>query len=294
MRIPESELILNKDGSVYHLNLLPEDLADTIILVGDPDRVPSVSCYFDRIDVRKQKRELVTHTGYIGKKRISVISSGMGIGGIDIVMNEMDALANVDFKTRTVKSTHKSLNIIRLGTCGSLQEDVPVDSFVVSRRAVGFDGLANFYEVNFNAEETRLRQEIIDKFNNHPAIQPCYVIESDPTLVNLLGSQNAIIGTTVTTSGFYAPQGRLIRGPLKINHFIETLQKLNMTNFEMETSAIFALARILNHRAASVCAVIANRAVQKYSTQATETVDATIRFVLEKITSLQEEAIPVN
>lgn len=147
MRIPESELILNKDGSIYHLNLLPEDIADSIIVVGDPDRVPQVSCYFDRIEVRKQKRELVTHTGYVGNKRISVISTGMGIGGIDIALNELDALANIDFKTRTINPQLKSLDIIRLGTAGGLQKDVPVDSMVVSQRAVGLDGLAGFYDV---------------------------------------------------------------------------------------------------------------------------------------------------
>ncbi len=291
MRIPESELILNKDGSIYHLNLLPEDLGDTIILVGDPDRVPQVSCYFDHIEIRKQKRELVTHTGMLGKKRISVISSGMGIGGVDIAINELDALVNVDFKTRLVKSTHKTLQIIRLGTCGSLQKEVPVDSMVVSRRAVGLDGLANFYDMEFNAEEENLRQQVLEKFNHHPAIQSCYAVEADPQLVNLLGSQEAIVGTTVTTGGFYAAQGRIIRAPIKINNFIETLQQLNMTNFEMETSAIFALAKILGHRAASVCAVVANRAAKEYSVQATETIDATIRFVLEKLTSLQEEVV---
>ena len=143
MRISESELILNKDGSIYHLNLLPEDLADCIILVGDPDRVPLVSRYFDRIELRKQKRELVTHTGYIGNKRISVLSSGMGVGGVDIAMNELDALANIDFKTRTVKPVTKSLQIVRLGTCGSIQKHTPVDSIIISERALGLDGLAN-------------------------------------------------------------------------------------------------------------------------------------------------------
>ncbi|MDX2164551.1 MAG: nucleoside phosphorylase [Gammaproteobacteria bacterium] len=294
MRIPESELILNKDGSIYHLNLLPEDLADFVILVGDPDRVPQVSCYFDSIEVRKQKRELVTHTGYLGKKRISVISSGMGIGGVDIAMNELDALVNVDFKTRTVNPTHKSLQIVRLGTCGSLQKDVPVDSMVVSRRAVGLDGLANFYEISFNPEEEALRQEVIEKFNHHPAIEACYTAEGDQRLVNLFGSEQAIVGTTVTSGGFYAGQGRVIRAPLKINNFFETLQALNMTNFEMETSAIFALAKVLGHRAASVCAVVANRAAQEYSLQPSETIDSTIRFVLEKITSDQEEVALVK
>lgn len=283
MRISESELILNKDGSIYHLNLLPEDLADCVILVGDPDRVPLVSRYFDRIEIRKQKRELVTHTGYVGNKRISVISSGMGVGGVDIAMNELDALANIDFKTRTVKSDIRSLQIIRLGTCGSLQKNTPIDSIVVSERALGLDGLANFYDINYNNDETRFRQAIIDKFEGHPAIQQCYVVEGDAALTNLFRGSEAIIGTTVTTGGFYAAQGRVIRAQLKIKDFIEKLQQLNMTNFEMETAAIFALAKVLGHRASSACVVVANRAAQEYSKTPEESVDKTIRFLIEKL-----------
>lgn len=283
MRISESELILNKDGSIYHLNLLPEDLADCVILVGDPDRVPLVSRYFDRIEIRKQKRELVTHTGYVGNKRISVISSGMGVGGVDIAMNELDALANIDFKTRTVKSDIRSLQIIRLGTCGSLQKHTPIDSIVVSERALGLDGLANFYDINYSNDETRFRQVIIDKFDGHPAIQQCYVVEGDAALTNLFRGSEAVIGTTVTTGGFYAAQGRVIRAQLKIKDFIEKLQQLNMTNFEMETAAIFALAKVLGHRASSACVVVANRAAQEYSKTPEESVDKTIRFLLEKL-----------
>lgn len=289
MRISESELILNKDGSIYHLNLLPEDLADCVVLVGDPDRVPLVSRYFDRIEIRKQKRELVTHTGYVGNKRISVISSGMGVGGVDIAMNELDALANIDFKTRTVKSDIRSLQIIRLGTCGSLQKHTPIDSIVVSERALGLDGLANFYDINYNNDETGFRQAIIDKFEGHPAIQQCYVVEGDAALTNLFRGSEAIIGTTVTTGGFYAAQGRVIRAQLKIKDFIEKLQQLNMTNFEMETAAIFALAKVLGHRASSACVVVANRAAQEYSKAPEESVDKTIRFLIEKL-SVKTEA----
>lgn len=285
MRISESELILNKDGSIYHLNLLPEDLADCIILVGDPDRVPLVSKYFDRIEVRKQKRELVTHTGYVGSKRISVLSSGMGVGGVDIAVNELDALANIDFKTRTVKPDIKSLQIVRLGTCGSLQKHTPIDSIVVSERALGLDGLANFYDINYNNDETNLRQTIIDKFEGHPAIQQCYVVDGDIGLTNLFKATEAVIGTTVTTGGFYGAQGRILRGQLKIKDFVEKLQQLNMTNFEMETSAIFALAKILGHQASSACVVVANRAAQEYSKNPEASVDKTIRFLLEKLSN---------
>jgi len=291
MRIHESELILNKDGSIYHLNLLPEDIADTILVVGDPDRVPQVSCYFDRIEIRKQKRELVTHTGYIGKKRISVISTGMGVGGIDIAINELDALANIDFKTRMINPTLKKLDIIRIGTSGALQKEVPVDSMVVSHRGLGFDGLAGFYEIEYNDEEKRLTQQVLEKFNHHPAIQACYIAEGDPELLNLLGSKEAIVGTTVTSSGFYAAQGRVLRGQLQIKDFIEKLQQLNMTNFEMETSLLYALGKILGHRMSSVCAIVANRATQEFSKEPAEAVDSTIRFVLEKISSVQETLV---
>ena len=283
MRISESELILNKDGSIYHLNLLPEDLADCVILVGDPDRVPLVSRYFDRIEVRKQKRELVTHTGYVGNKRISVLSSGMGVGGVDIAMNELDAVANIDFKTRTVKPNIKSLQIVRLGTCGSIQEHAPIDSIIVSERALGLDGIANFYDINYNTDEIHFRQTVLDKFEGHSAIQMCYVVEGDAELTNLFRGSEAIIGSTVTTGGFYGAQGRALRAQLKMKDFIKKLQQLNMTNFEMETSAIFALAKILGHRASSACVVVANRAAQQYSNNPEEAVDKTIRFILEKL-----------
>jgi uridine phosphorylase len=285
MRIPESELILNKDGSIYHLNLLPEDIADTIFVVGDPDRVPQVSCYFDSIEVRKQKRELTTHTGYIGKKRLTVMSTGMGTGGIDIAINELDALANIDFNTRTVKTTHKTLQIIRIGTSGALQKDVPIDSIVVSHRGVGFDGLAGF-----NAEEMRYTQAIIEKFDNIRSIQTCYVAEGNAELIDLLG-RDAIVGTTASSGGFYGSQGRVLRGPLKIPDFVEKLQQLNMTNFEMEAGAIYALSKLLGHRACVVNAIIANRINGEYSLQFTETVDKTIRYVLEKVSSVQEELV---
>lgn len=286
MRIPESELILNKDGSIYHLNLLPEDISDFIITVGDPDRVPNVSCYFDRIEIRKQKREIVTHTGYLGNKRITVISTGMGTGSIDIVLNELDALANIDFNTRLVKPHPKSLRIVRVGTAGTLQKDVPVDSIVVSQRAVGLESVANFYDLSFNAEETRITQNFLEKFDHIPAIQGCYTVEGDGELVNLLG-QEAIVGTTVTCGGFYGAQGRVLRGALKIKDFIEKLQQLNMTNFEMETAGIYAIAKLLGHRACSVSAIMANRATGEFSKQSTESVDNTIRFVLEKIALLE-------
>ena len=291
MRIPETELILNKDGSVYHLNLLPEDVADTIITVGDPDRVPKISCYFDRIDVRKQKREFVTHTGYIGSKRLTVISTGISTDNIDIVMNELDALANIDLKTRFIKPQHQSLDIIRIGTSGALQKDIPIDSHVISQRGIGLEGLAGFYNLNYSPDEQQLQKKFLAKFNFIPAIQNCYAIDGDARLIHLLSttSKNTIIGSTVTCGGFYGPQGRILRAQPSIPHLIDLLQQLNMTNFEMETAGIYAMARLLGHHACSANLIVANRITHEFSTQYEKWMDHLIQTVLEKIT--QQEAV---
>jgi uridine phosphorylase len=289
MRIPESELILNNDGSIYHLNLLPEDIAETIILVGDPDRVPAVSKYFDSIELKKQKRELITHTGFIGHKRLTVLSTGMSTDNIDIVINELDALANIDFKTRTLKSKIKSLEMIRVGTAGGLQKEIPLDSIVVSKNAIGLDGLANFYQLEFNREEIELQKKFAHAFQAIPSIQNCYAIEGDPFLINLFGQQH-IIGTTVTCPGFYAPQGRILRGQPKIKHFPEQLTQLGMSNFEMETSGIYTMGRVLGHKTCSLSAIVANRCTQLFSTDAYKTIDKLICFVLEKVARIPEIA----
>ncbi len=289
MRIPESELILNPDGSIYHLNLLPEDIADLILFVGDPDRVSMVSRYFDQIELKKQKRELITHTGRIGNQRITVMSTGMSTDNIDIVFNELDALANIDFKTRTVKSQTKSLKVIRIGTAGSLQADIPVDSFVVSKDAVGLDGLANFYEMAFSPEEIALQKGFAAAFPNDPVIQTCYTATADAALTNLLGKGH-IVGTTVSCAGFYGPQGRVLRAKAKIKNFTEKLTQLGMANFEMEASAIYILGKILGHQTCSVSAIVANRVTQQFSAKPYETVDKLIRFMLERLVEMKVAA----
>lgn len=289
MRIPESELILNPDGSIYHLNLLPEDIADLIIVVGDPDRVQMVSRYFDHIELKKQKRELITHTGTIGHKRITALSTGMSTDNIDIVFNELDALANIDFKTRTIKPQTKSLKIIRAGTAGSLQADIPVDSFVISKDAVGLDGLANFYETTFSSEEIALQKRFAAAFPTDPVIQTCYAATADAGLTNLL-SKGHILGTTVTCAGFYGPQGRVLRAKPKIDRFTERLTQLGMANFEMEASAIYTLGKILGHQTCSVSAIVANRVTQQFSAKPYDAIDKLIRYMLERLVDIKVTA----
>ncbi|MBA3648815.1 MAG: nucleoside phosphorylase [Chitinophagales bacterium] len=287
--IGASELILNPRGSVYHLDLLPEEIADTIITVGDPARVAKVSKYFDRIDFRQQNREFVTHTGYVGEKQLTVISTGIGTDNIDIVVNELDALVNIDLSNRIVKSKTKSLKFIRIGTSGSLQHDLPVDSFVASRYAIGMDNLMNFYEFSNNVYE----KEMLIAFHNHVqekhiAFTP-YVTGCSPFLISKFETEFKQ-GITVTCPGFYGPQGRMLRGSLIFNDLLSTLSVFSfsgwpITNFEMETSGLYGLARLLGHEALSLSAIVANRIEKQFSNNAEGTIDKLIRVALEKITS---------
>jgi len=288
-RIEESELILNPDGSIYHLNLLPEDIADTIITVGDPDRVAQVSKYFDSIELKKQKRELITHTGYVGKQRITVLSTGMSTGNIDIVFNELDALANIDFKQRTINPHLKSLDIIRIGTAGGLQPNIPLDSFVISTYGIGLDGLGSFYQMQNDLAESTLRQSFLKYFANDPATMNTYVARGSDKLINLFATEG-IPGITVTCSGFYGPQGRILRAQPMIEHFIPKLQNFvwqeqAIANFEMETAGIYALGNILGHHCCSLSAIVANRCTQEFSTQPKEAVENLITLVLEKVSA---------
>lgn len=285
--LAQSELILNPDGSVYHLDLLPEDVADTVITVGDPDRVAAVTRYFDSIELIKQKREFITHTGYLGNKRISVISTGISTDNIDIVFNELDALVNVNLKERTFKQQLKSLKIIRIGTTGGLHPEIPIDSFVVSSFGVGMDGMASFYELDLNLEEQDLTESFLQLFNNDRIVQGTYVSQGNPSLVNLL-SPGSITGITVTCGGFYGPQGRLLRIKPKYTDFIQRLQRFNwqghrLVNLEMETAGMYALGKRMGHQVCSISAVIANRCHQQFSTDSYKTIDNLIRFVLEKL-----------
>lgn len=283
-RISETDLILNADGSIYHLNLLPGDLATTIITVGDPDRVAQVSRYFDSIELKKQKREFVTHTGYLNNKRISVISTGISTDNIDIVFNEIDALFNIDFAQRQIKPEPTSLNIIRIGTAGGLQADIPLDSTIMTRYAVGFDGLLPFYVKSMSAEEKDLLRAVQYTFHHEiPAV--FYVAEGAPALFSLLEKKFAA-GITATCGGFYAPQGRILRVPGAVSQLAEKLNRFKFkdqrfTNFEMETAAIYGLGRALGHACCSLSAIVANRITQKFSQDPNRAVDKLIQEVLE-------------
>ena len=286
MSILESELVLNDDGSIYHLHLHPEDIADTILLVGDQDRVAEVSKYFDRIELKKNKREFYTHTGFIGKNRISVISTGIGTDNIDIVINELDALANIDLQKREEKANKKCLKFIRIGTSGSLQNDVEVDSIVASSHGLGLDGTMNFYPIIFTKSETALQANIASQLELE--FVNSYVTQSPGNILALFPELTK--GITATCCGFYAPQGRVLRAGVKIPNLIERLNKvdidgLRITNFEMETAAIYGLAKLLGHEAVSVNAIVANRITHQFSKHPYKTIAQTIRKVLDAVQS---------
>ena len=286
-RIAESELIINPDGSIYHLNLLPEDIATTIITVGDPDRVGSVSKYFDTIELKKAKREFVTHTGTLRGKRIAVISTGIGTDNIDIVFNELDALVNVDFSSRTVKEKFTALDIVRIGTSGSIQSDIPVDSFLISEYAIGFDSLLHFYESD-HVLQTEYSDAFLQQTNWSSRKSEPYVVKGDQKLIDQLASERTVLGFTATNVGFYGPQSRKIRLNVQdeqLNDKLATFSHNNkkITNLEMETAGIYGLANLLGHRSASMNAIIANRPLGEFSKTPKETVDELIQYTLGKL-----------
>ncbi|QEK51509.1 phosphorylase [Pedobacter aquae] len=283
--IAASDLIINADGSIYHLNLRPEDIADTIITVGDQERVPEVSKYFDKIELKKGKREFITHTGYIGKKRITVISTGIGTDNIDIVLNELDALANIDFEQRQIKENHKTLQIIRLGTSGSINKDVEMGSILASSHGLGLDSLMHYYERNLNNEDKVLEQQVKSSLQDL-GLSP-YLTSASASLLNTLAA-DIPKGITVTAPGFYAPQGRKVRANNKINNLIERLTSLNVskyqvTNLEMETAGIYALANALGHEAISINAILASRLNFEFAANPALIVENMLKKVLEKL-----------
>lgn len=283
-RIPEADLILNPDGSVYHLSLLPKHISDTIITVGDPDRVYMVSEYFDEVEFEMNKREFITHVGRYKRKRITVISTGIGTDNVEIFFNELDALVNVDLKTREPKARRKKLKIIRIGTSGALQEDVPLGSHLVSEYAVGLDNLMNFYNLPMSDEEEAIAEDIQQK--TRLPFRP-YVVRGSESLQEQIGAE-MIVGNTVTCPGFYAPQGRALRIPIRYPKLLQDLNYYHkgdfwLTNFEMETSGYYALARLLGHEALSVNAIVANRIKNKFSKDPNKVVDSLIQEVLKKI-----------
>lgn len=274
-----SELVLNSDGSIYHLHCHPDDVADTIILVGDPARVPRVSQYFDRIDVIRQHREFLTHTGWIGTKRLTVISTGIGVGGIDIVINELDACANIDFVTRTVKPQLRQLTFCRMGTCGGLSPILSCGDFIFSQLAASFDGLMSFYSATQTAREPAFQAALINHFGEALGQLVSVSAAADDWALPPAVFKS---GLTLTCSGFYGPQGRQLRLPLSMPTFFERVQSfqydgLCFFNFEMETAVILGLARALGHRAASLSVVLADRVQQTFAEEIDVKIDALIQ-----------------
>ena len=286
--IAETELILNPNGSVYHLQLLPENIAENIIIVGDQGRVETVSSFFDTIDFKIQNREFVTHTGTYKGKRIMVLSSGIGTDNIDILVNELDAAVNIDLKTRTIKKEHTSLNIVRLGTSGALQENIPVDSFVVSTHGLGFDGLLNYYQDLPKINDSEISEAFIKQTNWDKNLPYPYAVKGSEILINKIG-HDLIKGITATAPGFYGPQGRKLRLTPWVADFNQQLtdfkhKENRITNFEMETSALYGLGALLGHQTCTVCAIIANRVAKQYSKNYHAAVENLIQLVLERLT----------
>ncbi len=283
--IAASELIINNRGAIYHLNCRPEEIAHTILTVGDPDRVKEVSKYFDSIEYQNNHREFITHTGFLGKKRISVVSTGIGPDNIDIVLNELDALVNIDLETRVIKEELTALKIIRIGTSGSLQKGIPVDSFVASTHGLGLDNLLHFYINNNNEEEKQLLHAFNTHTQMHQAISEPYITGASISLLKdfVVGFHH---GITVTCPGFYGPQGRILRMGLKQPQLIDRLTGFNfgqhrITNFEMETSAIYGMGKILGHHCLSLSAIVANRITKEFSADGNAAVENLIKRTLE-------------
>ena len=288
-KIAPSELILNPDGSIFHLHLKPSQIAKDIILVGDPGRVEMISDFFDVIEVKVQNREFVTVTGLYKGKRITVLSTGIGTDNIDIVVNELDALVNIDLKTREVKDDKTSLNLIRIGTSGALQGDIPIDAFLVSRKAVGFDGLMNFYARREEIADLAFEKEFKAYTNWNPLLASPYVVDCDIDFYNRITDSEFIPGITISAPGFYGPQGRELRLEIvdrQINDKIESFRfnEMKITNYEMECSAIYGLSKLLGHKALTVCIIIANRIIRNASSDYKPVMKRLVIKLLDKLT----------
>ena len=288
MSLAASEFILNADGSIYHLQLKLENLAKTVILVGDPDRVERVSAFFDNIEFSVKKREFYTQTGTLNNKRISVISTGIGTDNIDIVLNELDALANIDFETKSIKEEKTSLDIVRIGTSGAIQPDIPVDSFVISEMGLGLDGLLHFYDSK-NILEPNYAEAFQEQVNWSKEKPYPYFVSYDRSLGEKLTSKETFKGITATNVGFYGPQGRVLRLALQDAEMNDKMHKFSfqnrkITNMEMETSAIYGLSKLLGHRAVSMNAIVANRAKGTFSKDSKATIKGLIQYTLQRLT----------
>ena len=285
---PASELIINEDGSIFHLHLRPEQLADRIILVGDPGRVPIVAQHFDKVECEVQSREFHTITGTYKGKRITALSTGIGCDNLDIVMNELDALANIDFSTRTERPQHRTLTLVRVGTCGGLQPETPTGTYIASVKSIGFDGLLNFYAGRNEASDLDFEEEFKHQVVWNPILGNPFVATADADLIAQVAQDDMVRGVTVACNGFFGPQGRRLRLPLmdeKLNEKIEAFsyKGLKITNFEMESSALAGLSTLMGHKAMTCCMVIANRRSHEANTGYKNTIDGLITKVLDRI-----------
>ena len=284
----ESELIINGDGSIFHLHIKPEQLADKVILVGDPGRVSLVASHFDSKECDIESREFHTITGTYHGKRISVVSTGIGCDNIDIVLNELDALANIDFKTRTEKEQLRQLTLVRIGTCGGLQEYTPVGTFIASEKSIGFDGLLNFYSGRNDVCDLPFEEAFKQHMQWNPQLCAPYVIDADKETLERIAGDEMVRGVTIACGGFFGPQGRELRIPLadpKQNEKVGSFEYngYRITNFEMESSALAGLARLMGHKAVTCCMVIANRRAKNVNANYKNSIDELIKLVLERI-----------
>lgn len=284
----ESELIINPDGSVFHLHVKPEQLADKVILVGDPGRVATVAAHFDNKEFEVESREFRTITGTYKGKKITVLSTGIGCDNIDIVVNELDALANIDFNTREEKKEFRSLELVRIGTCGGLQPNTPVGTFICSQKSIGFDGLLNFYAGRNEACDLAFEEAFKKHMNWSPLLCAPYVIDANAELIARINQGDMVNGVTIAAGGFFGPQGRELRVPLadpKQNEKIESFEYngYKITNFEMESSALAGLAKLMGHKAMTVCMVIANRLIKEANPNYKNSIDTLIKTVLDRI-----------
>ncbi len=291
--IEQSELILNSDGSIFHLHLKPENIGDQILLVGDQARVDTISSFFEKIEFSTQNREFKTTTGWYNNKKLSVISTGIGTDNIDIVLNELDALVNIDFKKREIKPEKKSLDIIRIGTSGALQADVPVNSFVISQKSIGFDGMLAFYANRENYCDMPFEKSFMQFTDWNPSLPTPYVADASNRLLEKFNSDDFRRGVTISAPGFYGPQGRVLRLGLakpELNKLIEDFEfdNLKITNFEMESSAIYGLSKMLGHRALTVCLIIANRVTRQANENYRDEIQKLIKKVLENLTKQKQ------
>ena len=287
--IHSSELILNPDGSIYHLALQPEQVAHKIIVAGDPDRIATISAKFDSIECKVQNREFITHTGTFNGQRVTAMATGIGTDNIDIVLNELDALVNCNLQDRTVKEQLTSLEIVRIGTCGSIQEHVPADEIVVSTHAIGLDGLMNFYDFEMDAEENKMFDEFKSQTEWRDRFNKPYLVKGSSDLIERIG-KGFHPGVTMTANGFYAPQGRRLRLLPRHTEVNEDLRKFKfegnmIVNYEMETSALYGLSKLMGHKACTVCAVVANRYANSFSDDYKPVMNKLIDDVLERLTA---------